>query len=129
YGLAALVAIFVHSPGELIALRVAMGVGAAFVMPVTLSVITTIFPPEERGKAVGTWVGVAAGGGVLGLLTSGLLLEWLSWPSIFVLNVVLASLALVGTIAIVPATRELRPPRLDPVGTLVSVSALAALVF
>ena len=80
-----------------------MGVGAAFVMPVTLSVITTIFPPEERGKAVGTWVGVAAGGGVIGLLVSGVLLEWLSWPAIFGLNVVLAAIALAGTIAIVPA--------------------------
>ena len=48
-----------------------MGVGAAFVMPVTLSVITTVFPPEERGKAVGTWAGVAAGGGVLGLAHLG----------------------------------------------------------
>ena len=106
-----------------------MGVGAALVMPVTLSVITTIFPPEERGKAVGTWVGVAAGGGVLGLFGSGLLLEWLAWPSIFVLNVVLAALALVGTIAIVPATRDARPPTLDPIGTVLSVGALAALVF
>jgi EmrB/QacA subfamily drug resistance transporter len=129
YGSASFAAIFLHTPGILIALRVAMGIGAAFVMPVTLSVITTIFPPEERGKAVGTWVGVAAGGGVLGLVTSGLLLEWLTWPSIFVLNVVLATLALAGTLAIVPATRELRPPRLDPVGTLISVSALAALVY
>jgi EmrB/QacA subfamily drug resistance transporter len=129
FGLASLAAIFVHGPSELIALRVAMGAGAAFVMPVTLSVITSIFPPEERGKAVGTWVGVAAGGGVLGLLTSGLLLEWFSWPSIFVLNVVMAALALVGTLAIVPATRESRPPRLDPVGALISISALAALVF
>ena len=76
------------------------------IMPVTLSVITTVFPPEERGKAVGTWVGVAAGGGVLGLLASGVLLEWLPWQSIFVLNVVLAAVALVGTLAIVPATRE-----------------------
>jgi predicted MFS family arabinose efflux permease len=66
---------------------------------------------------------------VLGLLTSGLLLEWFSWPSIFVLNVVMAALALAGTLAIVPATRESRPPRLDPVGALISVSALAALVF
>jgi len=129
FGLASLTAIFVHSPGELIALRAVMGVGAACVMPVTLSVITTIFPPEERGKAVGTWVGVAAGGGVLGLVTSGLLLQWLSWPSVFALNVALASLALAGTLAIVPATREAVPPRLDPVGTAVSVSALAALVF
>ena len=98
-----------------------MGVGAAMIMPVTLSVITTVFPPEERGKAVGTWVGVAAGGGVLGLLASGVLLEWLPWQSIFVLNVVLATVALAGTLAIVPATREARPPRLDPVGTLLSV--------
>ena len=129
FGLASLAAIFAHEPSQLIGLRIAMGIGAAFVMPVTLSVITSIFPPEERGKAVGTWVGVAAGGGVLGLLTSGLLLQWLSWPSIFVLNVALASLALLGTLAIVPATRESRPPRLDPIGSLISVSALAALVF
>src|SRR3954469_17391416 len=129
YGLASLLAIFVHSPAQLIGLRIAMGVGAAFIMPVTLSVITTVFPPEERGKAVGTWVGVAAGGGVLGLLTSGVLLEWLSWPSIFVLNVVMATLALAGTIAVVPATREARPPRLDPVGTLLSATGLAVFVF
>jgi EmrB/QacA subfamily drug resistance transporter len=129
YGLASLVALFLHTPGELIGLRVLMGVGAAFVMPVTLSVITTVFPAAERGKAVGTWVGVAAGGAVLGLLASGVLLEWLSWPAIFGLNVVLAALALAGTLAIVPATRESRPPRLDPIGTLLSVGALAALVF
>ncbi len=129
FGLASLAALFLDSPGELIGLRALLGVAAAFVMPVTLSVITTIFPPEERGKAVGTWAGVAAGGAVIGLLASGLLLEWFSWSSIFVLNIVLATLALVGTIAVVPATRESRPPRLDPVGTLLSVVGLSALVF
>ncbi|MDF2749912.1 MAG: major facilitator superfamily 1, partial [Gaiellaceae bacterium] len=70
-----------------------------------------------------------AGGGVLGLLTSGVLLEWLPWQSIFVFNVVLAAVALAGTLAIVPATRETRPPRLDAVGTLLSAAGLAALVF
>ena len=129
FGLSSLAAIFLNSPGELIALRGVMGVGAAMIMPVTLSVITTVFPPEERGKAVGTWVGVAAGGGVLGLLASGVLLEWLPWQSIFVLNVLLAAVALVGTLAIVPATREARPPRLDPVGALLSAAALAAIIF
>src|SRR5688500_16241317 len=129
FGFSSLGAIFLNGPGELIALRGAMGVGAAMIMPVTLSVITTVFPPEERGKAVGTWVGVAAGGGVLGLLTSGVLLEWLPWQSIFVLNVVLAAVALAGTLVIVPATRETRPPRLDVVGTLLSATGLAALVF
>ena len=129
FGAVSLVALFVDSPGALIAIRAAMGVAAALIMPVTLSVITTIFPPEERGKAVGTWVGVAAGGAVIGLLTSGILLHFFSWPSIFALNVVLATLALAGTLLIVPATREARPPRLDPIGTLVSVVALAAIVF
>src|SRR5215510_10738559 len=99
FGAVSFAALFVQSPTTLIALRGAMGVAAALIMPVTLSVITTVFPPEERGKAVGTWVGVAAGGGVLGLLTSGVLLEWLAWPSVFGLNVVLATLALLGTIA------------------------------
>jgi EmrB/QacA subfamily drug resistance transporter len=129
FGTISCAALFVHSAGTLIALRAGMGVAAALIMPVTLSVITTVFPPEERGKAVGTWVGVAAGGGVIGLLTSGLLLEFFSWPSIFALNVVLAVLALAGTLAVVPATREARPPRLDPIGTVLSVTGLAALVF
>ena len=129
FGLSSLTAIFLNGPAELIALRGLMGVGAAMIMPVTLSVITTVFPPQERGKAVGTWVGVAAGGGVLGLLASGVMLEWLPWQSIFVLNVVLAAAALIGTLVIVPATRETRPPRLDFVGTVLSATALGALVF
>ena len=64
-----------------------MGVGAAAVMPTTLSVITTSFPPEERGRAVGVWVGVAGGGAVIGLLGSGVLLEFFCWSSFFALNV------------------------------------------
>src|SRR5689334_13658654 len=71
-------ALFVRSPEALIALRPGLGIAAALIMPVTLSVITTVFPPEARGKAVGTWVGVAAGGGVVGLLTSGILLHFFS---------------------------------------------------
>jgi MFS family permease len=73
--------------------------------------------------------GVAAGGAVLGLVGSGLLLEWFSWQAVFGLNVVLAIGALAGTILVVPATRESRPPRLDPIGTLLSVFALVTLVF
>jgi EmrB/QacA subfamily drug resistance transporter len=129
FGAASFAALFVDSAGTLIALRAVLGVAAALIMPVTLSVITTVFPPEERGKAVGTWVGVAAGGAVIGLLASGVLLHFFSWSSIFALNVVLAALALAGTLLIVPATRESRPPRLDPVGTVLSVAGLAAIVF
>jgi EmrB/QacA subfamily drug resistance transporter len=129
FGSVSFAALFVDSPTPLIVVRGALGVAAALIMPVTLSVITTVFPPEERGKAVGTWAGVAAGGAVIGLLTSGILLHFFAWPSIFALNVVLAALALAGTLAIVPATRESRPPRLDPVGTLLSVAGLATVVF
>jgi EmrB/QacA subfamily drug resistance transporter len=129
FGVLSFAAMFVDSAGALIVLRAGMGVGAALIMPVTLSVITTVFPPEERGKAVGTWAGVAAGGAVIGLLSSGVLLHFFCWSSIFALNVVLAVLALAGTLLVVPATRESRPPRLDPLGSLVSVIALAAIVF
>jgi EmrB/QacA subfamily drug resistance transporter len=130
FGLASVAAMFASSADQLIALRAVMGVGAAFTMPVTLSVITSIFPPEERGKAVGTWVGVAAGGAVVGLLGSGIVLELLSsWQAIFGLNVFMASIALVGTLKVVPATRESHPPRLDPIGTVLSVGGLAALVY
>jgi EmrB/QacA subfamily drug resistance transporter len=129
FGLASSLALLVRDPNQLIAIRVAMGVGAACVMPVTLSVITTVFPAEERGRAVGTWVGVAAGGGVLGLLASGLLLQVFSWPAVFALNIVMAMVALAGTIAVVPDTRDEHPPRLDPLGTLLSVAGLASLVY
>src|SRR4051812_40558553 len=129
FGLASLAAVFADSPGQLIALRAVMGIGAAFTMPVTLSVITTIFPPAERGKAVGTWVGVAAGGGILGLVASGVVLEFLDWHAIFGLNVVMALGALIGTLRFVPATHEANPPRFDPIGTLLSAGGLGAVVF
>ncbi|MDX6594449.1 MAG: hypothetical protein QOJ13_3645 [Gaiellales bacterium] len=129
YGAASFMALFASSAGQLIGLRALMGVGAACIMPVTLSVITTVFPPEERGRAVGTWVGVAAGGAIIGLLASGVMLEFFSWQSIFALNVVLAAAALIGTLVVVPATRDSHPPRLDPVGALLSFAGLTALVF
>jgi EmrB/QacA subfamily drug resistance transporter len=129
FGLTAAMATVSSDPDELIVLRALMGLGAALVMPTTLSVITTSFPPEERGRAVGLWVGVAGGGAVLGLVGSGLLLEWFSWNAFFALNVVLAALAVVGTIAFVPASRAPLPPRLDPVGALLSFSGLVSIVY
>jgi EmrB/QacA subfamily drug resistance transporter len=129
FGGVSLAALFAHSPGMLIGLRAALGVAAALIMPVTLSVVTTVFPAEERGRAVGTWVGVAAGGAVVGMAASGVLLHFFSWPSIFALNVVLAAVALAGTLLVVPATRASRPPRLDPIGAVIVVASLVAIVF
>jgi EmrB/QacA subfamily drug resistance transporter len=129
FGAVSFATLLAHSPTMLIALRAGLGVAAALIMPVTLSVVTSVFPPEERGRAVGTWVGVAAGGAVVGMLASGILLHFFSWSSIFALNVVLAALALTGTVLVVPATRATRPPRLDPFGTVIVVVSLVAVVF
>ncbi len=129
FGGAAALATTVDSTGPLIALRAAMGVGAALVMPTTLSVITTSFPPEERGQAVGVWVGVAGGGAVLGLFASGLLLEFYSWSSFFALNVALAVVAAVGTLAVVPPSRDPDAPPLDVGGALLSLAGVCALVY
>lgn len=129
FGGAAAAAMFVEAPTTLIALRALMGVGAALVMPTTLSIITNVFPPEERGRAVGVWAGVAGGGAVIGLLLSGTLLEWFSWPAVFATSVVLAVVAAAATVAIVPSSRSSSVVRLDPVGALLSSLGLLALVY
>jgi MFS family permease len=116
-------------PQQLIALRALMGIGAAAIMPTTLSVITTSFSVADRPKAIGVWVGVAGGGAVLGLFASGLLLEFFSWSSFFGLNVVLAAVALVGTLLVVPRSVDTTRPRLDIVGGLLSLVGVAGAVF
>ena len=125
FGVAAGLGMLTSDPAQLIALRALMGVGAAAIMPTTLSVITTSFPVEDRPKAIGVWVGVAGGGAVLGLFGSGILLEFFSWSSFFGLNVVLAGVALVGTLLVVPGSVDADPPRLDLVGALLSLVAVA----
>jgi EmrB/QacA subfamily drug resistance transporter len=129
FGVAAALALVISDPTALIAFRALMGVGAALVMPTTLSIITTSFPKEERGQAVGVWVGIAGGGAVLGLLGSGVLLQFLSWSSFFALNVALAAVAFASTLAVVPASRELEPPPLDAVAALFSLVGVSGLVF
>jgi EmrB/QacA subfamily drug resistance transporter len=129
FGAAAGAALLVEDPATLVALRAVMGVGAALVMPTTLSIITTSFPEGERARAVGVWVGIAGGGAVIGLLGSGLLLELFDWSSFFALNVGLAVLALAGTLAVIPSSRDPQPARLDAVGALLSLAGISAVVF
>src|SRR6476619_6157003 len=129
FGAAAGLGMLTSDPTQPIVLRALMGIGAAAIMPTTLSVITTSFPEADRPKAIGVWVGVAGGGAVLGLLGSGLLLEFFSWSSFFGLNVVLAGLALVGTVLVVPGSVDADPPRLDLVGAALSLVAVGGTVF
>jgi EmrB/QacA subfamily drug resistance transporter len=85
--------------------RAVQGLGAAFMMPATLSIISNAFPPHERGKAIGTWAGVSALALAIGPVVGGFLTENVSWQSIFLLNVPVAAIAVFVTLA---ATRESR---------------------
>jgi EmrB/QacA subfamily drug resistance transporter len=115
--------------GTVITLRALAGVGAALIMPMTLSVITSIFPAAERGRAVGVWSGVFAGGGLVGVMVAGALLEGFSWRSVFVFNAALALAALVATAAVTPTSRDPYATPIDIPGTFLSVVGVAALVF
>jgi DHA2 family multidrug resistance protein-like MFS transporter len=115
--------------------RAISGIGAAFVMPATLSLLTTIFPPIERGKAIAIWAGFAGAGGALGPLVVGFLLTgwWVFpsfwWGSAFVLNVV-TSIAVLIVVAIwAPDSRDDEATPLDPVGAALSLVGLAALLY
>jgi EmrB/QacA subfamily drug resistance transporter len=129
FGAGALVATTVSDPGALIAVRAFMGVGAALIMPTTLSIITSNFPPGERDRAVGAWAGVAGGSALLGLLFSGALLEISSWQAVFFLNVGLAAIALAGTLRFVPAREDREKAALDIGGAALSALGLFALVW
>ena len=129
FGIAAAFGLFTTDPTQLVVVRAVMGIGAAAIMPTTLSIITTSFPEAERPRAIGVWVGIAGGGAVLGLFVSALLLEWFSWHSFFAFNVVLSAIALVGVFAVVPSSVDADPPALDVVGGLLSLVTVAALVF
>jgi EmrB/QacA subfamily drug resistance transporter len=129
FGTASAAAMAVSSANELIFLRGLIGLGAALVMPATLSTITGTFPPAERTKAVGVWAAVAGGSAILGLLVSGILLQWFSWPAAFAINVVLAVVALAGTVRFVPESSQQDAPALDKGGALLATVGLVALIF
>jgi EmrB/QacA subfamily drug resistance transporter len=129
FGGASALAMTVNSPNLLIALRAVIGLGAALVMPATLSTITSTFPADRRARAVGVWAGVTGASAVLGVLVSGLLLVAFSWQSVFAVNVVLAAVAIVGTLRVVPESADSNATPLDVRGALIAVGGLVALVF
>jgi len=129
FGVASLFALFSTSATGLIAARAMMGVGAAFVMPATLSILAHVFPPDERPRAIAVWAGVAGVGVALGGVVSGVLLEWFWWGTIFLINVVMVVVALVVGFFLIPRTREKIHTPLDPLGALLSIVGLGALVY
>ncbi len=118
-----------HSATQVIAVRAAMGLGAALVMPSTLSILANVFPGRERPKAIAIWAGVAGIGGVAGPLAAGGLLTHFWWGSVFLVNAPIVAVALVAGAILVPTSRDPHPRRLDPVGAGLSAVSLALLLF
>jgi EmrB/QacA subfamily drug resistance transporter len=128
FGLASLAAVACDAAWQVIAVRALMGAGGAMIMPSTLSIVAAVFPPEERGRAIGAWAGIAGLGIGLGPLVGGVLVESYSWSAVFLLNVPVAAAALLLGHRLVPESRDPEARRLDVPGALLSVVALTALV-
>lgn len=138
FGVASAICAFAVSAQMLIGMRALMGVGGAAVLPVTLAIITVVFPRAERGKAIGIWAGAVGGAVALGPVLGGLLLqhpewsEWLTgnaWGSVFLINVPIIAVGVIGIVRVVPETRNPHPQRLDLQGLTVSAVGLFLLVF
>jgi EmrB/QacA subfamily drug resistance transporter len=115
--------------GLLVAGRAIQGIGAAFMMPATLSIITNAFPPHERGKAIGTWAGVSAMALALGPVVGGFLTEDVSWRAIFFLNLPVAAAAVVVTLFAAHESRDETVERtVDLPGVATLTVGLAAVV-
>jgi len=128
FALGSTAAAFATGTGMLIGARVVMGLGAAFVMPATLSILNAVFPPKERPQAIAAWSAVAGVGIVIGPTLGGLLLTHFWWGSVFLINVPLVALAIAGVLLTVPETAEPGGHRLDIAGTLLVAGALFAIV-
>ncbi|SHK68056.1 MFS transporter [Actinacidiphila paucisporea] len=119
----------VDSPGPVIAARTVMGLGGAFVMPLALSVIPSLFGPAERPKAVALASTAVAFGMPLGPIIGGTLLQHFWWGSVFLVNIPLIALAVAACYALLPETTDPAAPRVRVSSTFCSVLGLGALVY
>ncbi len=129
FGGASVGASFAADGTQLIIWRVVMGIGGAMILPATLAIITSVFPREERGRAIGTWAGLNAVGIALGPIIGGLLIENYDWNIIFLINIPISFLALLGGIIYIPNSRDPNPRGIDVPGTILSILGLGGIVF
>ena len=130
FGIGSALSAVATSADMLIVTRSIMGIGGAFIMPATLSIITNVFTdPRERGKAIGIWAGVSAVGLGLGPITGGFLLEHFWWGSIFIVNVPVVIIGLVLGYAFIPESKDPSHAQLDPVGAVLSIVSLGVLLW
>jgi EmrB/QacA subfamily drug resistance transporter len=128
FGVASAAAGLSQTTEVMLAARLLSGVGAAMIMPVTLSVITATFPDAERSKAIGVWTAVAGGGGILGMYLSALLADVASWRWLFALPVALVIAAAAVALRAVPNSREAANHRFDVLGSLASMVAVLGFI-
>ncbi|HEU4867223.1 MAG TPA: MFS transporter [Actinomycetota bacterium] len=129
FGVASFGSSMATSATQLIAGRAVMGIGAALIMPSTLSIITTIFTGKELGKAIGIWAGVAGIGIVGGPVIGGWLLEHFWWGSVFLVNIPIVAVALALALWLIPESKDPKATPLDLVGAGLSIAALVTLVY
>jgi EmrB/QacA subfamily drug resistance transporter len=128
FGMGSVLSALSDTPNQLIAARAFMGIGGAFIMPATLSIITNVFPPHERGRAIGIWAGVA-GLAILGPLVGGFLVEHFYWGSVFLVNVPIVVFGLATGVFLIPTSKDPSAPKLDPGGAVLSITGLTALLY
>jgi EmrB/QacA subfamily drug resistance transporter len=129
FGLASLGSAYAQDPMQLIAARAFMGIGGAAIMPATLAIISNVFPPQERGKAIGVWAGGVGLAVAIGPITGGLLIEHFWWGSVFLINLPIVLVSMVLIPLIVPESRDPKPSKLDPVGVIMSIVGLVAITY
>ncbi len=129
FALASLLAAYVNSTGQLIAARAVMGLGAAMIMPSTLSIAVDIFKGEERTKAIAFWAALNAVGIVLGPIFGGLILEHLHWGWIFLVNPPIAAAAILAGFFLITESRDPETKPLDIPGAFLSIVAVSSLVY
>ncbi len=129
FGVASLISAYAQTPGQLIGARALMGLGAAAVMPATLSIIANVFEPRERGRAIGIWAGAVGLAAAVGPVVGGLLLENFWWGSVFLINVPIVVAGIVLMFVLVPESRDPKPGRIDIAGVVLSVLGLSLLTY
>ena len=129
FGLASLLSAYSKDPTQLIFARAAMGLGGAAVMPQTLSIISNVFSPQERAKAIGIWASAVGVGVAVGPVLGGLLLAHFWWGSVFLINVPVTIFGVLAVLLIVPESRNPQPGKIDYLGVLASIAGLILLVY
>jgi len=129
FGLASLAASQSQNPNQLVGFRALMAIGAAMITPQTLSILTNVFPPAERGQAIAIWAGCTGASLALGPIVGGLLLDYFWWGSIFFINVPIVIGTFIAAWFLVPESKNPNAGKIDPAGIALSVVGLGSLIF